>query len=495
MSITIDELAAALGPDRLAVGDYGRPRARRLADLIARRDRVRTDEWYNWQTGRGIAGRDGRRNAGHCTEHIPPQVAYDLWQGNWLAARGIEIWPDEMTRAGWELQIDDESELATDVEQFVEDLGLDDRLWDGLAYERAYGGGAVLLGVNDAAGSLAVPLREESIQSFEFLLELEPCELQAATWYGGEARGPKVGRPRTYWLQPFTQAGAVAMREEIHESRLLIFDGIRVSRRQVHGEDGWGSSQLSRVYSEIRDYGLTWGSASRIMQTFNRTIVKMQNLYELLAQDGDAVRARMIALEVARDVFGVDLIDSEEEIGDQARNVTGLADLLQEFAIQVAAAFNVPLTKLMGRSPAGMNATGEFDQKSWYDNVDAARQKKLKRKILKVCRLAMIARGDTAPNQMSVKFGSLFQPSDKETAEARHIQAKTDEIYAGMGAPVVDILRSRFGGDDYSYETQIDLDGLEAELDEQAEAEARAMVAAAEAAASQPAAPGGDEEE
>lgn len=487
MTITIEQLAEGLG-SRV---DAGRPRASQLGDLVRGSRGVRLDEWQNLFSGRGVSGRDGRLAATHYTEHVPSAVAYDLWQGNWLAARGIEIWPDEMTRAGWELQLDeDQAELADETEQFVEDLGLDDRLWDALAFERAYGGGAVLLGVNDAAGSLAVPLREESVQSFEFLLELEPDELQVATWYGGESDGRQVGRPRTYWLQPFVQGGESPMREEIHESRLLVFDGIRVSRRQLSVNHGWGSSQLSRVHSEIRNHGLSWGSTSRIIQTFNRTIVKMQDLYELLAQDADSVRARLLALELARDVFGVDLVDSKEDVQDFARTVTGLAELLEGFDQQVAAAFNIPLSKLTGRAPAGMNATGEFDQKSWYDNVDAQRKKRLTRKILRVCRLAMRARGVEPPEQMSVKFNPLFQLDDKEQAEARNIQAKTDKIYLEAGVmSALDCARSRFGGDGYSFETNVDIDDIE-EQQEMAEGQARAMLAAAE----NPPVPGDEEE-
>jgi hypothetical protein len=438
----------------------------------------RLDDWESLTTGRNVLGRDRRRSYYHVTDHLTSSEAYDLWQGNWLAARGIEIWPDEMFREGWDLRLNDDDgrDRADEIEQECEDLGLDDALWLAYSYKRAYGGGAVLLGANDGAGSLAEPLREDRVQTLEFLLPLEASELHAASWYGGRDLGPKIGKPRTYWLQPFTSGGEPSIREEIHESRLLILDGVRVSRRQWSPIPGWGTSVLSRVAAVIRDYGLSWGSAAEIMQTFNRSEVKIQGLYELFATNqDDQIVDRMRALSTAREVFGFDLLDADEEINDKARTVTGYAELLDGFGTQVASAFDVPVSRLTGKAPAGMNATGEFDQKAWYDRVGAQQEKELEPAIKKTCRLIMRARGED-PDQISINFRPLVKLSDLETAQARKAQAEVDEKYVDMGAlSPMDVARSRWGGDDYSFETTVDFKELEASIEE-TEAEARAVL-------------------
>jgi hypothetical protein len=66
--------------------------------------------------------------------------------------------------------------------------------------------------------------------------------------------------------------------------------------------------------------------------------------------------------------------------------------------------------------------------------------------------------------------------SDLETAQARKAQAEVDEKYVDMGAlSPMDVARSRWGGDDYSFETTVDFKELEASIEE-TEAEARAVL-------------------
>lgn len=62
--------------------------------------------------------------------------------------------------------------------------------------------------------------------------------------------------------------------------------------------------------------------------------------------------------------------------------------------LDLSGASRIPVTKLFGRSPAGMNATGESDLRNYYDYVDTLREAKLRpilEKLLPV--LAMSAWG------------------------------------------------------------------------------------------------------
>ncbi|MFQ8761936.1 MAG: anti-CBASS protein Acb1 family protein [Intestinimonas sp.] len=46
--------------------------------------------------------------------------------------------------------------------------------------------------------------------------------------------------------------------------------------------------------------------------------------------------------------------------------------------LDLSGASRIPVTKLFGRSPAGMNATGESDLRNYYDYVDTLREAKLR---------------------------------------------------------------------------------------------------------------------
>ena len=56
---------------------------------------------------------------------------------------------------------------------------------------------------------------------------------------------------------------------------------------------------------------------------------------------------------------------------------TGLPDVYDRVMMDVAGAAKTPVTKLFGRSPAGMNATGESDMNNYYDYIDGLRENQL----------------------------------------------------------------------------------------------------------------------
>jgi hypothetical protein len=85
--------------------------------------------------------------------------------------------------------------------------------------------------------------------------------------------------------------------------------------------------------------------------------------------------------------------------------------------LSLSGASRIPMTKLFGRSPAGMNATGESDLQNYYDYVDTLRENVLApvlRRLLPV--LAMSAWGD-APDDLDITFPPLWTPTAKEVAE------------------------------------------------------------------------------
>jgi hypothetical protein len=73
----------------------------------------------------------------------------------------------------------------------------------------------------------------------------------------------------------------------IHESRMIVFPGIRVSRyQQSTARGGWGESVLSRVYRVLRDFNTAWSSAGVLVTDFAQSVIKIAGLWEALAFDG-----------------------------------------------------------------------------------------------------------------------------------------------------------------------------------------------------------------
>lgn len=413
--------------------------------------------------GMGSIGTDKRLSAHHHLHLVPYDEASIIWRSSDLAARIIETVPNEALRQGYYFKCEDK-ELAELVQTRWVELGLDNFLWRLWTFERAYGGGGGLIGANDGQEDLTQPLNPDRVVNFQFLTSLEPTEVVPRTWYN-DPRNPKFGMPEIYRITPISQGGTLAdsglFSTEVHESRFIIFQGVRVSRRAQTTIQGWGDSILTRILPVLRDFDVTWGSAAVLMTDFAQAVFKMKDLPQLLAGDTNEIfKGRMQALDYGRSTIRAMVIDSEEDFERKATPLTGMPEMLDRFATRLAAAADMPLTLLMGQSPAGLNATGASDIRFFYDRVKALQTTKLKPAIEYVTKLILNSLGkNVEPDTWTIEFHPLWQPTAQEIAQSRYTQAQTDQIYlnGGVVSPE-EIAVSRFGGDDYSFETIVDFE-------------------------------------
>jgi phage-related protein (TIGR01555 family) len=339
----------------------------------------------------------------------------------------------------------------------LEELECDLRLWQGLCYENAMGGGAVMLGVNDGE-DFSKPLNLERVTKLNFLLTLEPQELQAENWQN-DPMLPGFGNPRTYRFNPVSRGGSKRHGMSIHESRLAIFPGIQVSRRQVTTQAGWGDAVLSRCRETLRDFQTSWAAAGLLVADFAQAVWKIKGLAEIIALDKDSeIANRITAMELARSTVRAAVIDADgEEFERKQTPVSGLPELLDRFATRLAAAADIPVTLLMGMAPAGLNATGESDIRTFYDRVKARQNRKLRGPIEKICRVAFKSLGIEEPDNWFIRFSPLWQPTDQEVAATRKTIADTDAVYFDMQVISSEEIREqRFGGREFGLDLKID---------------------------------------
>lgn len=157
-------------------------------------------------------------------------------------------------------------------------------------------------------------------------------------------------------------------------------------------------------------------------------------------------------------------MDAEKERFEYvARSLAGMPETLDRLALRLSAGTGIPVTLLMGQSPAGLNATGASDIRLWYDNVRSQQNQYLTPRIGRVVRLAFLAKdGPTQgkePEDWSISWRPLWQPTEKEQAETRYLTMQTDVGYIDRGVlSPRKVAESRFGGDRWSMETTIDIE-------------------------------------
>jgi hypothetical protein len=273
----------------------------------------------------------------------------------------------------------------------------------------------------------------------------------------------------------------------IHETRLVIFQGLEVVKGQVVAHVGWGDSIFNRIYKVMRDFIMAHEAAATLLGDFSQAIYKIKGLAELIARNQDeAVVARARLVDMMRSTIRAILIDSEEDFERKSTDVSGLPDVLDRLALLVAAACDMPVTVLMGQQPAGLNATGESDIRNWYDHLAGEQEDKIRDGLEKITRCIFKAgdgpTGGEEPESWSVKFLPLWTMTDAEQADLRSKVATADAAYVTAGVLLPEeVAESRFGGDEWSMETQLD-DTARKEFEAQQQAQQEQEAAAAQAA-------------
>jgi len=431
------------------------------------------DGWANVFSGLGHASRDKRsgmqfKQAPRLT--VQKEALSELFHGDDLVARICELIPHEMYREWISIVAGDgdasDSNMAAEILQHLETIDAQTAFTDAEVWARLYGGSVILVGVDDGQQDASLPVDVDKIQSVDWLTVLDRHDIEVESFYEDPLE-ERYGLPQTYRITNSTGMEATSSKFNtiIHESRTIRFDGTRTSRRRRRENGGWNDTVLERFYEVIRDFQGASGGIMHLLTDFSQAVFKIKGLAKALSADKEGlVLKRLQMLDIARSMVRAVPLDADAESFERSgAAVSGMADLYDRMMMRVSAATGIPVTLLFGRSPAGMNATGESDIRLFYDHIAAMQETRARPRLEYLLKLMLMAKagptGGVEPMSWSFTFNPLYQESAKEQAETRKLIAETDKMYVDMGALYEEeVTNSRWGGDTYSPDTQLDDD-------------------------------------
>jgi phage-related protein (TIGR01555 family) len=138
--------------------------------------------------------------------------------------------------------------------------------------------------------------------------------------------------------------------------------------------------------------------------------------------------------------FGVKVIGNNENEEIQQFD-TSLADLdaviMSQFQL-VAAAAEVPATKLLGTTPKGFNSTGEYDARSYHQKLTSIQQHGLSplldRHHLLLIKAFVAPKFGIAPFKLESNWNPVDEPTAAELADINLKKAQADSTYVQTGA-------------------------------------------------------------
>ena len=353
-----------------------------------------------------------------------------LYKSSWIVGQAVDVVADDMTRAGIDISGVDPEDV-TKIDRAMTSLGVWQQTTSAIKWGRLYGGAIGFINIEGQKPD--TPLRMDTIQKGAFLglkvfdrWEANPDPTAKVL------EGQDLGDPEFYSVP--------RLGLKIHHSRVLRFIGTELPWNLREQENGWGCSIVERLYDRIVPFDTaTAGIAQLVTKAYLRT-VKVDGLREILAQGGVAEEnlIKMFALMGRiQSSEGITLLDKEDEFEAHSYTFSGLGDVLTQFAQQISGATGIPLVRLLGQSPAGLNATGEGDMNNYYDNIAQKQESSLRRQLLKVlgvmCRSVL---GKEAPEELDFDFNPLKQTTMAEKTEAG--KGMTDTVIAAYDAELID---------------------------------------------------------
>lgn len=417
---------------------------------------VRNDGWMNVITGLGICGRDKKQSSFFRISNVFNRSELDqMYRSDGVLRLIIDLFAQEMIRQGWEVEGDTEGKIVAKLEE----LKVNQAMTNLIKWARLFGGSVCIMGIADGL-PLDQPVDERGIRDVQWLRVFDRYQAYSRDGtFESDLNSPNYGYPNVYTIND-NRTGAIFF---VHYSRILRMDWNILPPRWQNFNQGWGDPLIQTIYEELRNYSTAFSNTATIFEDFVNSVLYIPNLAAIMAsQCGDqSVMQRLNILNLAKSNTNTAILDGDERYEKLTTNVSGIADLLDRFMLALSAVTRIPVSLLFGRSPAGLNATGENDVRNFYDAVKQEQESKLRGVLEKLIRYIMISKdgpfNGVEPENWSLQFIPLWQNTEEQDALTRKLVAETDAIYIDRG--VLDpneVAISRFGGNKWSMNTQID---------------------------------------
>lgn len=372
---------------------------------------------------------------------VPPLTQQQIeaaYRTSWLTRKVHDLPPFEMTRAGRDWQAEAKQILA--LESYEKRLNLWGKLRQALGVARLHGGAAIILGVRQ--GMPDQPLRVESLgkETLRYALIVSRHQLSAPFGMESDLESDFYGQPAMYEMR-----GAKGNSVRIHPSRVIPFHGQPIPAGAVtvsQIDQFWGDPLLQSIKTAIDNAETSQAAVATLLHEMKQDVISIPGLTEQIATEGaeGKLAARIEALNRFRSMFNALLLDGGDDDGKGGEewetrqlSFSNYPELLRQFLATVAGAADIPVTRLMGESPGGLQSTGKGEQDDFNRMIDAKRDAELGPALARLDEILIRAALGLRPDEVGYTFGELADPDEKEQSENEKREAETVEIYDRTG--------------------------------------------------------------
>jgi phage-related protein (TIGR01555 family) len=286
-------------------------------------------------------------------------------------------------------------------------------------------------------GSNAITERKFQRGDLKRLAVVEPMWTYPTNYNSNDPLKPDWYNPQMWFV----------MSKEVHISRLLKFVGREVpdALKPAYSFGGLSLTQMAKPY--VENFLNIRQSVADIVQAFS-VFVLSTNLGETLTPGGDGLFRRADLFNNLRDNRGLMMIDAEsEDFQNVSASLASLDQLQAQAQEHMAAVSRIPLVKLLGISPHGLNATAEPELRAFYDHIHSYQKKFFSPNLDRVFRFAQVNIWGRSDPDISYVYEPLWELDEKGQAEVRKTNAEAAQIHIDSGVISPEEERGRIAAD------------------------------------------------
>ena len=362
---------------------------------------------------------------------VVPKMQVELetiYRQSWLAKRIVNAVPEDMTREWLYVKFgDDDKESQHAIEVVEKQFNIQNKVTESMQWGRLYGGCLLVIGIKGQ--DPATPLNVDNLKPgmLQYLHVLDRYRVNGSSQLTTDLSSPNFGMPEYYIVAESTVA--------FHHTRVIRFDGQRLPYFAWTQNARWHDSELQHVMDSLLNCDTTTQSIASLVFEATIDVIKVENLAEMLAgtKGDEKITKRFQLGALMKSLNRLLLLDGKETYEKHQTQFTNLDKILEAFRADIAGAADIPVTRLFGQSPGGLNAPGTGELRNYYDMLKSKQKSELYAPLSYLYRIICLHTLGKIPDDFEIIFNPLWQMSAKEQAEVEKSNADRDKVYLDAG--------------------------------------------------------------
>lgn len=366
------------------------------------------------------------------------QLLSNLYRDSWVVQNIIQTVPNDITKKWFDIKTSLGPDFIDKVNRLYRKSMIMESVNEGMAWGRLFGGAIGIILIEGQENNLDEPLNFDLIRpgAFRGLYIID-------RWNGvspsisiiDDITDSDFGLPEYYDISDSN----IGLYTRVHHSKVIRFVNRRLPMLERIREMYWGESEIEALYRDLLRRDSTAENISSLIFKANLSVMKIKDLDQIFSLNSVEAQKRfwdlLSAVTQVESNLGVKVINSEDDAQYLNYSFGGIKDIYEALMMDLAGASRIPVTKLFGRSPAGMNSTGEADLQNYYDFIDDVREGIFKSVVLKLLPIIALSAWGEIPEDLDYNFRSMKELDDSQKTTI--IQQRSGSIIEAFNANLI----------------------------------------------------------